>query len=154
MSREQVICAIASGLYSGYVGPWTGTSGSIPPFLIAYFLLQGNPLVTFVVAIASVLISVWSAGAAEAFMGHDNRKIVIDEWAGYFVAILFVPYSLVNYVIAFGLFRILDVVKLWPARQLEKLPRGWGVTMDDVAAGVQTNLVLQLILLSAESFGA
>lgn len=63
-----------------------------------------------------------------------------------FVALLFVPYSLINYVIAFFAFRFFDVVKIPPARQLERLPGGWGVTMDDIAAGIHANLATQLAI--------
>ena len=63
-----------------------------------------------------------------------------------FVALLFVPYSLINYVIAFFAFRFFDVVKIPPARQLERLRGGWGVTMDDIAAGIHANLATQLAI--------
>jgi phosphatidylglycerophosphatase A len=49
--------------------------------------------------------------------------------------------------LAFGAFRLFDVIKLWPAAQLEKLPAGWGVTMDDIAAGVQANILVRIIIL-------
>ena len=63
-----------------------------------------------------------------------------------FIALLFVPFALDYYVAAFFLFRILDVVKIFPARQLEGLPRGWGITADDIAAGLQTNILLQIMI--------
>lgn len=85
-------------------------------------------------------------------MGHDSRYIVIDEWAGMFVAVLFVPWSLTNYIIAFFAFRIFDVIKLPPAARFEKLPAGWGITMDDIAAGVQANLVVQIYILLTALF--
>jgi phosphatidylglycerophosphatase A len=96
--------------------------------------------------IALTLISVWSAGQAEKWLGHDARPIVIDEWAGMFVTVLFVPVTFVNYLIAFAAFRFFDVVKLWPAWQFERLPGGWGVTMDDIAAGVYACISVHLYL--------
>jgi phosphatidylglycerophosphatase A len=56
------------------------------------------------------------------------------------------------YVASFVAFRVFDVIKIWPARQLEKLPGGLGVTLDDVAAGIQTILFVQLIIYAAETF--
>ena len=137
---------LATGFWSGYFPITPGTFGSIPPWLIAYFLIQNNQLWLTIAAIAATIVSVWSAGEAEKELGHDARKIVIDEWAGMFITLLFVPYSLINYAIAFFVFRALDVVKIYPARQAERLPAGWGITMDDVVAGVQSNLVTHLII--------
>ena len=137
---------LATGFWSGYFPITPGTFGSIPPWLIAYFLIQNNQLWLTIAATAATIVSVWSAGEAEKELGHDARKIVIDEWAGMFITLLFVPYSLINYAIAFFVFRALDVVKIYPARQAEQLPAGWGITMDDVVAGVQSNLVTHLII--------
>jgi phosphatidylglycerophosphatase A len=101
-------------------------------------------------AIVTLFISAWSAGAAEKHFGHDARRIVIDEWAGMFFALILVPYSWLNYGLAFFAFRAFDVVKLFPAAQAEKLPGGWGVTMDDIVAGIQANITVQLIILGLE----
>ena len=90
------------------------------------------------------IISVILSGKAEKIYGHDARKIVIDEWAGMFIALILVPYSLLNYLIAFVAFRLLDAIKVYPANRAEKLPSGWGVTADDVVAGIQANLITQL----------
>ena len=137
---------LATGFWSGYFPVTPGTFGSIPPWLIAYFLIQNNQLWLTIAATVTTIVSVWSAGEAEKEFGHDARKIVIDEWAGMFITLLFLPYSFVNYTIAFFVFRALDVVKIYPARQVEQLPAGWGITMDDVVAGVQSNLVTHLII--------
>jgi phosphatidylglycerophosphatase A len=150
--KNHLVKAVATGFYSGYSPLVPGTVGSIPPFLIAFYLIKGDAVMTAVATIIATALSVWSAGEAEKLFGHDARKIVMDEWAGMFIAVLFVPYSLTNYFIAFVVFRILDVVKITPARQAERLPRGWGVTGDDIVAGVQTNLVTQAIIYGAAYF--
>ncbi|MCH9032252.1 MAG: phosphatidylglycerophosphatase A [candidate division Zixibacteria bacterium] len=144
--RHRAVEFLATGAYSGYSPIVSGTVGSIPPWLIAYFALRGDTLALAITAVITTIISVWAAGEAEIIFGHDSKKIVSDEWAGMFIALLFLPYSLVAYLISFFAFRFLDVVKIWPARALEKLPRGWGVTMDDVAAGVQANIATHLTL--------
>ncbi len=149
MSRvgNLLIRAVATGGFTGYWPLWPGTAGTIPAWLIAYFLIGGNTAVLAAVALGTVVISVWAAGRAETMFGHDARKIVIDEWAGMFLALLLVPFSATNYLIAFFAFRAFDVIKLAPAAQAEKLPGGWGVTMDDVVAGIQANLATQLAVL-------
>ncbi len=145
--KKLVVSVIATGLGTGYAPFASGTVGSIPPWFIAYFLLKGDQINLAVAAVVSILISIWSAGVAENYFGHDSKKIAIDEWAGMFITLLFVPFSLTNYLIAFVVFRALDVIKIFPARQAEKLPGGWGVTLDDVVAGIQSSLAAQLIIL-------
>ncbi len=144
--KNFLIKFFASGLFSGYLKPFPGTWGTIPAWLIAWFLLKGDPTLMWGAAILSTIFSIAIASLAEPLMGHDSRKIVIDEWAGMFISLLFVPYSWQMYVGAFVAFRAFDVVKIWPARQLESLPSGFGVTMDDVAAGIQTVLFVQIVI--------
>ena len=152
--KDKLVKFIATGMYSGLSPIWPGTAGSIPAWLIAFFLVGENALALVALAVATFCVSVWSAGKAEQTMGHDSRKIVIDEWAGMFVALLFVPYSLANYVIAFFCFRAFDVIKLPPAAQAEELPGGCGVTMDDIVAGIQANIVTQAVAYALGRFGA
>ena len=146
MMKDKLVRFIATGFYSGYSPLVPGTVGSIPAWLIAFFLIGDNTPVLAVMTVVTFGVSVWSAGKAEQTLGHDAKKIVIDEWVGMFLAVLFIPYSFANYVIAFFAFRAFDVIKLPPAAQAEKLPGGWGVTMDDVVAGIQANVVTQLVI--------
>ena len=147
MMKKQFVTFVATGAWSGLI-PWVpGTFGTMPAWLIAFFLIKGSILWMTAAAVVTLFISAWAAGEAEKQFGHDARKIVIDEWAGMFVALIFVPFSLTNYLIAFVAFRFFDVVKLPPASQWEKLPGGWGVTMDDIAAGVHANIITQVIAL-------
>lgn len=144
--KRQLVTLIATGLYSGYLKPFPGTWGTIPAWLIAYFLIGGNWMMMLGAAIICSLLSVWAAGNAETYLGHDARKIVIDEWAGMFITLLFVPIGLANFIIAFFAFRFFDVVKIPPARQAESMPGGWGVTSDDIVAGIQAGVATQLLL--------
>lgn len=144
---------IATGCYSGYLRPYSGTWGTIPAWLIAFFLIKGNLLILLAVCLVTLLISIWSSGEAEKMFGHDSKMIVIDEWAGMFVTVLFVEYSLTNYLVAFFAFRAFDVIKLPPAIQFEKLPRGWGVTMDDIAAGVYANFFTHAVAWAIANYG-
>ena len=148
--KDWLIKFIATGFYSGYSPIWPGTAGSIPAWLIAFFLVKGDNIVLGVVAVMAFVVSVLSSGKMEQTLGRDAKKIVIDEWAGMFLALLFIPHSFVNYVIAFFAFRAFDVVKLPPARQSESLPGGWGVTMDDVVAGIQANVVTRVLVFVLE----
>jgi phosphatidylglycerophosphatase A len=146
MKKATIIKFLASGLYSGYSPIWPGTTGTIPAWLIAYFLIGNRTDILLMVTAVMIIASVYLAGKAEIYFGHDAKKIVIDEWAGMMISVILVPFSLLNYIIAFGAFRAFDAVKIYPANLAEKLPRGWGVTADDIVAGVQANLLTQLII--------
>lgn len=135
--KNTFIKLIASGLFSGYSPIVPGTTGTVPAWLLAYFLIGGNQIFLFITFVITFFVSVWSATLAEDIYGHDAKKIVMDEWAGMFLTLMFIPFSLTNYLIAFVAFRVFDVLKIPPASQAERLPKGWGVTMDDIVAGVQ-----------------
>ncbi|MBU8933283.1 MAG: phosphatidylglycerophosphatase A [candidate division Zixibacteria bacterium] len=151
--KRIAIKMIASGFYSGYSPLIPGTTGTIPAWLIAYYLIAGNLSVLIAATVVTTALSIWVAGEAESYYGHDSKKIVMDEWAGMFIAIILVPFSLTNYAIAFVAFRIFDVIKLPPAAQAERLPRGWGVTMDDVVAGIQANIATRVVIFAMGYFG-
>ncbi len=146
--KDAIVKALATGFYVGYSPITAGTVGSIPPLLIAYFLIGENLPLLGAVALFTTLLSIWVAGEAEELFGHDSKSIVSDEWAGMFITLLFVPLSPWNYFMCFIAFRFFDVIKLWPANVAEKLPRGWGVTLDDVVAGIQANLAVQVTLIA------
>ncbi len=150
--REFFVKFVATGLFSGYMRPYAGTWGTIPAWLIGWFLLRGDVVGLSVAAAVSFGLSVWSAGEAEKLFGHDARKIVMDEWTGMFITLLFIPPDIVWYGAAFFAFRLFDVVKIPPARQMENLPGGWGVTMDDVIAGIQANIALHIVIYLAPKF--
>ena len=82
--------------------------------------------------------------------GKDPSIFVLDEVIGYLIPIGFLLIMSVNldsflWALSFILFRIFDVVKLWPAKDLEAMPEGHGIILDDVAAGFQTLILILLI---------
>ncbi len=89
----------------------------------------------------------WVAGRAEEILGeHDSGEIVIDEVVGMLVALLWIPPTFPNLFLAFALFRVFDVVKLWPAGEIDRrMPGGAGVVLDDVVSGIYANLLLRFI---------
>lgn len=140
---KELVRLIATGAYSGYFPFVAGTIGTIPAWFIAWFFL-GNPTILVIVALLTILISVWASGQAESFLGHDAKKIVIDEWAGMFVTVLFLPHRLDVYIAAFLFFRFFDVIKPYPSGKAESWKGGWGITFDDIFAGVYANLLCQI----------
>jgi phosphatidylglycerophosphatase A len=91
--------------------------------------------------------AVWMSGEAEkVFNKKDSGLIVIDEMAGFLVALFLIPWSVKSVVIGFFLFRLIDIAKPFPIRILEsKLPGGWGVVGDDLLAGIYVNTILRVI---------
>lgn len=142
---------LATGFGTGYA-PIAGTVGTIPAWGIGWFLLGSDQVTLVSAAVVMIFLSVYVATMAEPIFGHDAKSIVIDEWAGMWVTLILLPHTLTAYIIGFFAFRIFDVIKLFPAAQAEKLPRGWGITMDDVVAGVQANIATQLILMVMTKF--
>jgi phosphatidylglycerophosphatase A len=94
------------------------------------------------------LLAVYAAGEAERiFDRKDSPRIVIDEIVGLLWSLAFVGPTIGRIVLAFFLFRFFDIVKPPPARWCQdRLPGGWGVVMDDVAAGIWANVLLLLAL--------
>lgn len=97
------------------------------------------------VAIAGFFIGVWASQQAENVWGHDAGRINWDEVIGMLVSIIALPKTWIVYLAAFMLFRLLDIVKPFPANASQKLPGGWGVMTDDVIAAVYCNLALQIV---------
>ena len=92
--------------------------------------------------LGSFAVAVYTAGVMARDWGPDPGPVVIDELVGYLVSVAFLPHSIWIAVAGFFLFRAFDIVKPPPARQLERLPGGWGIVLDDVSAGVYCQLIL------------
>lgn len=83
---------------------------------------------------------------ARSFSKKDPQFVVIDEVAGQLITLISVPLAWKTFLAGFILFRAFDIVKPPPVRQLEKLPEGTGIVLDDVAAGIYALVVMQLLL--------
>ena len=135
---------VATGAFVGYAPVAPGTFGSALGlavfFAVRYVRSQAVEAIALVILAG---VGVWSATEAERHFGRvDPGYIVIDEVVGMLVTLAFVPVNAVGVLVAFVLFRLLDVVKPWPARRLERLHGGLGVMLDDVMAGIYANLVM------------
>ena len=120
-----------------------GTLGAIPLFLC---LRPLGPWAVLAVAALLSLVGVWAAGQVILVSKQkDPQIVVIDEVAGVLVTLAVSAPTWTSLVIGVVLFRIFDQCKPWPARGLESLHGGWGVVMDDVAAGVWGAGVLALL---------
>ncbi len=138
---------LATGLGLGYSPVAPGTAGSILAVVSAYFLIKGNIVILLIATLVVTAIGTYSSTFVENDLGSEDPSIVvIDEIAGMWISLIFLPVTPWLYLSAFVLFRLFDVVKPFPINSLQKLPGGWGIMFDDVLAGIYSLLILQLWL--------
>ncbi len=144
---NRLILFFASGCYSGYAPIASGTVGTLVGIPV-FILLSQLPLLQYGILTAGFLLAgVWLSSRAEAILGaRDSGVIVIDEITGYLVTMFALPVGWWSVLGGFALFRVFDILKPFPIRRIDRRFRGgWGVMLDDVAAGVYANLSLQLL---------
>ncbi len=133
--------------FIGYCPVASGTAGTLVG-LGMYVLVGRYFLLHLALTLVLLFFGVWlSSRAEQIFKEHDSHLIVVDELVGYLVTMLGIfDYSWHVLAIGFLLNRVFDIFKPFPLRKLEELPAGWGVMMDDVGAGILSNIVLRIIL--------
>jgi len=151
---KRFILLLASGLGAGYVPSAPGTAGTlvaIPIFLV----LSSIPFPLYALTILTFFFfASWISGEAERCWGKkDHPRIVIDEIMGYLITMLWLPRTILFIILGFLLFRFFDILKPPPIRLLERVKGGYGVVLDDVLAGVYSNIILQIIFYFAVSPG-
>jgi len=149
--RRHAVIFLASGAYLGYAPIASGTFGTLAGVALypVFDALRGLSLPLYVVTfLALVAAAIAIAGEAEQIFGEkDSGKITIDEVTGYIAATLFVRPSLAVVATSFVLFRLFDVVKIWPASYFDREVHGGpGVVIDDVISGLYANLALRALV--------
>ena len=145
--------AIATFFGAGLGRPGPGTWGSVAAVLLwAFFAMGLHPaphtlLLALLAGIALTLILGIPASTIVARQSgrKDPQFVVIDEVAGQWITLLFSPADWQHALIALVLFRLFDITKPFPVRRLERLPEGWGIVFDDVAAGLYALGVASLL---------
>lgn len=145
----KILCRMLStGFYTGYAPIAPGTVGSIFG-LVLFALIPGFRGMTFVIiAIGIFFLGVIVAGEVEKSEGSDPSIINIDEIVGMWISIIFLPEdcSWIWLIGAFLIFRLFDILKPFPINISQRLSGGWGVMVDDILAGIYTNLVLRILI--------
>ena len=148
---NRFILFLASGFGAGFSPFAPGTAGTLVAIPMELLLSSIVSPVYELTILTFFFFSSWIAERAEDhWQRRDDRRIVIDEMMGYFLALLWIPKTLLFISVGFLLFRLLDTVKPFPCHQLEKARGGFGVVLDDVFAGVYTNMALQLLRILIE----
>ena len=144
--------AIATLFGIGRLHPGPGTWGSLTTVLLWAALahaLRPDLRTPVAIALAVLVTLIGIPAATQVARGYgkkDPQFVVIDEVAGQIVALIAVPLAWKTFLAGFILFRVFDIVKPPPVRQLERLPEGAGIVLDDVAAGLYALAVMQLLL--------
>ncbi len=153
---DQAAWVIGSGFGAGFSPIAPGTVGSLAAAVILYGLSSlfsfglGAVIFAALLIVVGLVVGVWATGRMSTEAEPDPGTAVWDEFVGMWIAAL--PAVLLGWVvgiwgmlIAFVIFRALDVLKPWPCRRLERLHGGWGIMLDDVAAGLMTLVIVPLL---------
>ena len=151
---NQLIMAVATGLYVGMIPRAPGTWGSLAA-LLPWLLIRNLPLLPYLAVLATVFVlGFFAAGSAEKILDRpDAGAIVIDEILGMFITLTLAPAHPAAWLLGFILFRIFDIAKPFPVSWFDQhIHGGIGIMMDDVIAGLYALICLQLTWLIVGRF--
>ena len=143
-----MIRLLATVFYLGRSPICPGTVGTLGGIPVVLFFCYLGPVGYVVGAFFLTLVAIIVSQIFETkFKVHDSQEIVIDEVAGYVVAMAWVPPHLIYFVIAFIIFRLLDIFKPFPIHYIDQhVSGGVGTVGDDILAGILTNCIVQVIV--------
>jgi len=146
MNLKNLKYIIATGFGTGYSPFASGTVGSLAALLL-FIIIPLDGYLWLAISVIVFMIGVWVSGTVVKDKGKDAEIVVIDEFVGQWIALLFLPKTIWIFVAGFLLFRILDIIKPFPAADIEEMEGGIGIMLDDIIAGVYTNMALHLTLI-------
>jgi phosphatidylglycerophosphatase A len=144
---DRAATVVATAFGAGFSPFAPGTAGSLVGLALYWPLQMAAVPVQVAVTILTFFAGVAASSRLALRLGRkDPGAAVVDEVVGMWLSLLFLPFTPMTAAAGFFLFRVLDVFKPYPARQLEGLPGGWGIMTDDVMAGIYANLLLRAAL--------
>jgi len=137
---------IGSGFYTGYFPIASGTVGSLGAILI--YMIPGfeNLFIIIPATLIFIVYGIYIGTKFEAQYGKDPAECTVDEFVGTWISLIALPKTVWIIVAAFFLWRILDIIKPPPARNLERLKGGLGIMIDDVISGLYTLIIMHLVV--------
>ena len=137
---------LGSGFFSGYIPIAPGTFGSL--VALAIYLIPGfeNPTILLTLISLFSIIGIYTGNKFEKVYGKDPAQCTIDEMVGMWITLLFIPKYIWYILIAFIIWRILDIIKPFPANIVEKIKGGWGIMLDDIVAGIYSLIFVHIII--------
>ncbi|RLC23627.1 MAG: phosphatidylglycerophosphatase A [Deltaproteobacteria bacterium] len=147
--KDRSVMVLATGFFAGYIPFAPGTFGSIVGLPICFFLSKARLSVAIPFILIFIFFAIWIASMAEKILiQKDPGCIVIDEIAGIMIALFGMPFNTISIAAGFVTFRFFDILKPFPIRYIERrFAGGTGVVMDDLMAGVYSNIVLRLLFI-------
>lgn len=137
----------ATGLYLGKIPVMPGTFGSLLAIPIGYACSYLSMPLRFLVFFVIFFAGAYISGKYSEYSGiEDPSSVVIDEVAGLLLFYILFPFKAVYVIAGFILFRIFDILKPFPVSFFDNIKNGWGIMLDDIAAGVYAVLVWFIIL--------
>lgn len=138
---------LALGFGAGLSPVAPGTAGALIALPFVFLFAQFGAWACAVAVAAGFAAGIHCCRRAALALGEsDHPAIVWDEVVGMWAALCFIPLSPAALIAGFLLFRLFDIAKPWPIRRLERLPRGLGIMLDDLAAAILANLALRILL--------
>lgn len=129
----------------GYIPAAQGTVASLVAVGL-YVLVKKYTFLYFSLTALLIALGFWSTHRALVFFSkRDPSQMVIDEFSAMMLTFIFVPLNIKFLVAGFALFRFFDIIKIPPVKRLERLRGGYGIMMDDIAAAIMSNLILQVL---------
>ena len=146
--KQKSVMFLATGCYIGNISFAPGTFGSVLGLLLCFFISKIDFSIAILLTLIFILCAIWIANEAEKIIGiEDPGCIVIDEIAGIILTLSGLPFNITSVTAGFLVFRALDIWKPYPIRLLEnKFSGGIGIVLDDVAAGILSNLILRVFM--------
>ena len=134
---DRMAWAVGAGLGSGLAPVAPATAGSLVAVVIYFFapIPEDSPALYALIG-TGFLVGIWATGSLMSPTDPDPKRAVWDEFVGMWATCLLLPKTLPWMVVAFLCFRVLDILKPWPIRKLERLPGGLGIMADDLLAGL------------------
>ena len=145
--REKSVVFLATGCFIGNIPFAPGTLGTILGLPLCFILSKTNFSIAVFLTAIFIIFAILIAHDAEKILKKDDPGcIVIDEIAGLMVALFGLPFNVIYASAGFAIFRFFDILKPFPIRLIEKkLSGGTAIVMDDVVAGIFSNLVLRVL---------
>lgn len=137
---------LGSAFFTGYIKFASGTFGSLAAILI--YLIPGfeNPTIMLIAISVSTVVGIKLGTKFEAVYGKDPSQFVLDEVVGTWISLIFVPKTILFVSLSFIIWRIMDILKPFPARTVEKLKGGKGIVLDDIISAIYTLVLIQIVI--------
>lgn len=137
---------IGSVFFTGYIKYASGTFGSLAAILI--YLIPGfeNPTIMMFAISVCTVIGFRLGSKFETAYGKDPSQFVLDEVVGTWISLIFVPKTILFVALSFIIWRILDIIKPFPAKTIEKLKGGKGIVLDDIISAFYTLVLVHIVV--------